>query len=111
MHPRLIPITIGLFTLLVACGPDDGPGLDTRPAAAELPDAEKSDGDGGLADIELCDAKDYRDLIGSSVTATTFPEGPRLRVFTLTDIVTQDYIPQRTNVVHDKGRISRVYCG
>lgn len=66
----------------------------------------------GLAAIELCDAERYRPLVGSSVDATAFPTGPRLRVFGVDDIVTQDYIPQRTNVVHDDDRlIVRVYCG
>ena len=110
MPHRLAPLAFCLAALS-ACGPEDGPALDDRPAAAELPDDQKTDGEGGLADIELCDAADYRALIGTSVTDTSFPVGPRLRVFTLTDIVTQDYIPQRTNVVHDRGRITRVYCG
>ena len=104
------PLALALL-LVAACGPEDGPTLDERPAAAELPEDQKPDGEGGLADIELCDAADYRDLIGTPVGDTAFPVGPRLRVFTLTDIVTQDYIPQRTNIVHDKGRITRVYCG
>ena len=111
MHLRHYLFVAGFAGVLAACAPDTSPGPDTRPAAAELPEDEKSEGGEGLADIELCDAADYRDLIGSPVAATSFPEGSKLRVFTLTDIVTQDYIPQRTNIVHDKGTITRVYCG
>lgn len=73
--------------------------------------SEKIEG-GGLADIELCDAEDYRALIGTDVGATGFPSGAELRVFGVDDIVTQDYIPQRTNIVFDRSRrIVRVYCG
>ena len=64
------------------------------------------------AAIEMCQADQYRHLVGQSVTATSFPTGPSLRVFGANDIVTQDYIPQRTNVVYDGSqRIVRVYCG
>ena len=67
---------------------------------------------GGLADIELCDAEDYRPLIGSDVVSANLPEDPMLRVFGVDDIVTQEYLPQRTNVVYRAdGTILRVWCG
>ncbi len=96
---------------LAACAPtapDDRfvPGDRALPGPSEEIDGE------GLADIELCDAEDYRSLVGSDVGATSFPTGPELRVFGVNDIVTQDYIPQRTNIVFDTSRrIIRVYCG
>ena len=67
---------------------------------------------GGLAEQEQCDAINYRILVGSDVDDTSFPIDPSLRGFGESDIVTQDYIPQRTNVVYDRSRkIIRVYCG
>lgn len=98
--------------VLLACAPtvpeDTGIVTADRPA----PGPSEGGGGGGLADIELCDAGDYRPLVGSPVAATTFPTGPMLRVFGFNDIVTQDYIPQRTNIVYDGGgTITRVYCG
>ena len=98
---------------LAACTPeppDDR--VDDRLAAAELPPEEQGNGEGSLADIELCEAPAYRPLIGSNIAATSLPAGPMLRAFALTDIVTQDYQPQRTNIVYDDdGTITRVYCG
>ena len=61
---------------------------------------------------EQCDAADYRPLIGTPVTATIFPTGKLLRVYGQGDIVTQEYIPQRTNVVYNSGgKIVSVTCG
>lgn len=61
---------------------------------------------------EQCDAEEYRGLIGSSIAATTFAESPMLRAFSRSDIITQEYIPQRTNIVYSRdGIILRVYCG
>ena len=100
-----------LILALAACAPATPDDRVTSEDRALPGPSEEIDG-GGLADIELCDAEDYRPLVGSSVDATTFPAGPRLRVFGINDIVTQDYIPQRTNVVYDTSRrIVRVYCG
>ena len=51
-------------------------------------------------------------LIGSNIAAATLPAGPRLRAFSVDDIVTQEYIPQRTNIVYrPDGTIIRVECG
>ncbi len=104
-------IASALILGLAACAPT---APDDRVVEADraLPGPSEEIEGGGLAEIELCDAEDYRPLVGSSVDATSFPTGPQLRVFGANDIVTQDYIPQRTNVVHDNSRtILRVYCG
>ena len=98
-----------------ACGPaPDSDAVVTKvvvvPAAAE--GEETGQDPAGLADIELCDARDYRPLIGSNIAAATLPAGPRLRAFSVDDIVTQEYIPQRTNIVYrPDGTIIRVECG
>lgn len=100
-----------VLLLASACGPaalDDRGGSEPR----ALPGPSEAIPGGGLNDVELCDAEVYRPLEGSAASATTFPVGSRLRVFGVNDIVTQDYIPQRTNVVYDtSGTITRVYCG
>lgn len=109
---RLTLPIVGL-AVLAACAPTS---VDDR-ASQTVPDAEPpgiegETGEPKLGDVELCDARDYRHLMGSDVAATTFPTGARLRVFGVNDIVTQDYIPQRTNVVYgENGAITRVYCG
>ncbi|MEM9426014.1 MAG: hypothetical protein AAGA06_04860 [Pseudomonadota bacterium] len=107
----------GVLALLVtACAPttpDDRVGVGDSVAGTQaLPGPSEQGGTGSLADQELCDAASYRILVGSSVDDTNFPVGPRLRVFGMNDIITQDYIPQRTNVVFGGSReIIRVYCG
>ena len=95
------------FVGLIACAPvpDDTVGI-----------VDISDG-AGASDLvdnpnEECDADSYRPLVGSPVTATVFPTGAKLRVFKDSAIVTQEYIPQRTNVVFNSGgQIVRVFCG
>ncbi len=96
-----------LVVLLAACGPvpaDEGSAIVTEVVTPEGPEAPPV--------LEECDAADYRPLVGTSIAATTFLKDDRLRVFSENDIITQEYIPQRTNVVFDtEGLISRTYCG
>ena len=68
---------------------------------------------GSLGGVELCEAPEYRPLVGQPVAATTFPAGPKFRVYSDTDVVTQEYLPDRTNVVFSarSGTILRVFCG
>ena len=99
---------IAALGLLAACAPA-APG---EPAAARQDALPVDDKAPGLADIELCDARDYRPLIGAHIASVTLPKGPRLRAFSVDDIITQEYIPQRTNVRYDSdGTIIEVYCG
>ncbi|MEO1537696.1 MAG: I78 family peptidase inhibitor [Pseudomonadota bacterium] len=109
-------IPAAALLILAACAsdaPDDrdvNGGSDLTNQA--LPGPSEVGGSGELAELEQCDAQNYRILLGTDVEDTDFPVGPRLRVFGANDIVTQDYIPQRTNVVHDNsGEVIRVYCG
>lgn len=108
-----IYVIILAFMTVVACAPTVP---DDRDGAAvgeiqPLPGPSEKGGE-GLAAIELCDAEDYRPLVGQNVASASFPAGPMLRVFGINDIVTQDYVPQRTNVVYDNARtIVRIYCG
>ena len=101
---KLLPV-FAVF-LLAACSTGEvGDGAE---------DAGSSDGDAADPPVlaEQCDAADYRALIGTSIAATTLEAGPKLRVFGEDDIVTQEYLPQRTNIVYDEsGDITRVWCG
>lgn len=112
MRP-IIPLLAALA--LTACAPtipDDRSSATSTSGNQNLPGPSEPVGGTGLAAIEMCDAPQYRPLVGQPVSATSFPIGPSLRVFGANDIVTQDYIPQRTNVVYDaSNRIVRVYCG
>ena len=104
----LFPLAAVAF--LTACG------APPPEAAVEVPPEAADDSAGAeetsLADIELCDARDFRPLVGTNVASATLPTGPMLRAYSVDDIVTQEYIPQRTNVVFDAdGVIVRVWCG
>ncbi len=96
-----------LLILLAACAPvpgDDEPAIVTEVVVADVVEEPPA--------LEQCDAADYRPLIGTTIAATTFPVDDRLRVFGENDIITQEYLPQRTNVVFGTdGLIARVYCG
>lgn len=99
--------------LLAACATAGTP-VPGSPSG-NLPGAGGAAGVGepeGPVGVELCDADDYRPLVGTPVAATTFAAGPRLRVFGVDDLVTQEYLPNRTNVAYDRsGTIVRVWCG
>ena len=101
---------LAAIAFLTACGAP----VPEAAAAEETATTDDSAGaeETSLADIELCDARDYRPLIGTNVASATLPVGPMLRAYGVDDIVTQEYIPQRTNVVFDAdGVIVRVWCG
>jgi hypothetical protein len=104
---------LGLATL-AACGPAV-PASAPPPASANLPGAGGAIDapQGSLGGVELCDAGTYRPLVGQPYTATAFPLGPRLRVYSDIAVVTQEYLPNRTNVVYDarSGAILRAFCG
>ncbi|MBT8413196.1 MAG: hypothetical protein KJO30_02600 [Boseongicola sp.] len=93
--------------VLTACGPvppEEAPAIVTEVVEPEVPEAPPA--------LEQCDAADYRPLIGTPLADAAIASGERLRVFSVNDIITQEYLPQRTNVVFDgEGLITRVYCG
>ena len=113
---RLLPVSALLLAGACAPAPESAvivtEEISSASPGADATEAETGTGSAGLADIELCDAADYRPLIGSNIAATTLPAGPRLRAFSVDDIVTQEYIPQRTNIIYQPdGTIIRVECG
>lgn len=65
---------------------------------------------GGGADA--CDAGAYRQLIGVDIDESGLVEGPFLRIIRPGDFVTEDFRPDRANVIVNRGnRIRRAYCG
>ena len=100
-----------LLLAAAACAPETPDDRLVAEMDRPVPGASEEDG-AGLAEAEQCDAATYRPLIGQTVDGRQFVTGPQFRVFGLTDIVTQDFVPMRTNVVYDGARIiTRVYCG
>lgn len=59
-----------------------------------------------------CDLAQYQPLIGQPAAEQILLVGPELRVFSESDIVSQELLPKRTNIVTDaNGTIARVFCG
>ena len=88
---------------LAACAP--------MPVEEELPPPAPVEPETPPA-LEQCDAADYRPLVGSNIAAVTLLNDPMLRAYGQGDIITQEYLPQRTNIVYGAdGIILRVYCG
>lgn len=120
MPGRFIISAVFAFVALAACeetSSDAVTPLTPAPggvSSADVPgeiDVEPGD-DVSVGTPEQCDAEDYRGMIGTSIAAATFPESPDLRVFGEDDIITQEYIPTRTNVLYgNNGIIKDVYCG
>ena len=99
-----------VFAFLAACSATAEVGVD--PEVAEEPIVEGEVAEEEPAVTEQCDAEDYRPLIGTAVAEATFPDGPMLRVYAEGDIITQEYLPRRKNIVHNaRGVIQNVYCG
>ena len=109
-----IPVIFALFTAISACAPTP-PEVVTTPTTGNLPGAGGAVDapQGSLGGVELCDAANYRPLVGTSYKDTIFPTGPKIRVYSDTSVVTQEYLPDRTNIVYDDqtGNILRAFCG
>jgi hypothetical protein len=104
-------LAAGVFA---SCGSGGSDVIVPAPNTGVLPSGAEAGAGKGEASpgTELCDASAYAGMIGTNVAAATFPSDPKIRVFGENDIVTRDYIPQRTNIVHDEsGIIREVYCG
>ena len=106
------PLFASIFALALALAACAGEPPDDR-TAEPMEDPLDPGEAPGLEEIELCDAQEYRGLIGTGIAALTLPADPMIRAFGENDIVTQDYLPHRTNIVYREqgGEIFRVYCG
>ena len=113
MKPFVFFQIVALSALTACAAPQgiSGAGGNTQnlPGAGGAADAPK----GSLGGVELCDAETFRPLIGQPYTSVTAPTGPRLRVYSNVAVVTQEYMPNRTNVVYNDrtGLILRAFCG
>jgi len=106
----ILRLTAALI-LLAACSPT-GDIEGTENSNIDEGVEEANDGEAPPDPIEQCDAVDYRHLIGSPVGSATLPDDPSLRVYGENDIITQEYLPRRTNIVYDARRVVQtVYCG
>ncbi|WP_136636422.1 I78 family peptidase inhibitor [Pseudooceanicola onchidii] len=72
---------------------------------------------GGLANYYEsyeCRPSAYKALVGKSLGTAeqTIAEGPKVRIFGPGAILTDEFNPERVNIVSDDGKIvTRVYCG
>lgn len=61
---------------------------------------------------EGCAAGDYQGLVGSMLSAVTYPADLRVRIIEPGMMVTMEYIPERMTIhVDGSGTITRVVCG
>lgn len=64
---------------------------------------------------DLCSASAYQGLVGqdrAAVAAAGLEPGPKTRIYGPTDMITEDFRPDRINVVMDgTDRVLRVTCG
>ena len=97
--------------IMVSCSPTGGAEEVADETIDEIAE-DVSEGEATPIVIAQCDAEDYRPLIGTSLDAATLPEGQFFRAYGENDIITQEYLPRRTNVVYDARKVVRdVYCG
>ncbi len=104
-------IRAGFFALALigaACAPPadenaDEPAQD--PAAAGPQTREEATAQ------DTCGAAAYRAMIGTSIAAASFPATPNIRVIMPDSAVTQDFRPDRLNVIVDAdGNIAALEC-
>lgn len=62
--------------------------------------------------FDACDTGAYRSWIGADIRETGLIEGPLLRIVRPGDLVTEDFRPDRANLVLTaEDRIARAFCG
>lgn len=64
-------------------------------------------------DADTCNATDYAGFLGQPAAAVSLPSSQPHRIYPVTGIVTQDYRPERLNLVTDAGggTVIRLWCG
>ncbi|MGI9393129.1 MAG: hypothetical protein ACR2OY_00645 [Boseongicola sp.] len=106
----ILRLTAALL-FLVACSPTSEAVEDS---ADDVDEVSETVAEEELAPdvMEQCDASDYRPLIGTPVDEAALSGDPMLRVYGENDIITQEYLPRRTNIVYNSRKVIRnVYCG
>lgn len=106
------PLLAGVFLIALNGCAEEPPIEEILVESGEAAPATGTGPQERIPELEECDAAEYRPLIGTPVSAANLPQSDRLRVYGVSDIVTQEYLPQRTNiVVGEDGLIQRVTCG
>lgn len=60
---------------------------------------------------DTCGAAQYRSLIGQNIAAVTLPSGANIRVIQPDTVVTEDFRPDRLNIIADAtGVITALEC-
>ena len=93
--------------LIAACTPSgEQPTSETPVAATPAP--------GTAADAtaqDTCNAGRFRNLIGSNISEATLSENTNTRIVSPDSVVTQDFRPDRLNIIVDaEGRITSLEC-
>ncbi|MEZ6023196.1 MAG: I78 family peptidase inhibitor [Hyphomonadaceae bacterium] len=84
--------------LAAACAPSNTTPPPDEPAAQPQTAAEATARD-------TCGASQYRTLIGAQIAAVTFPADSNIRVIMPDSMVTEDFRPDRLNVIVDTGGV------
>ena len=99
----------GAALALVACGQT----TTTTPAEepGETPTASAPQTREEATAQDTCGASSYRSMIGSNVAAIQVPAGGAVRVIMPDTVVTEDFRPDRVNIIADaNGNITSVEC-
>ncbi|MEZ5956983.1 MAG: I78 family peptidase inhibitor [Hyphomonadaceae bacterium] len=87
---------------LTACGPTTTPATEAPQAPANAAEATAQD---------TCGAAQYASLVGSNFAAVTLPAGANIRIIQPDTMVTQDFSPERLNMITDaNGIITSLEC-
>jgi hypothetical protein len=90
--------------LMAACTP-------SRETPTTEPAPPPADTAAGATEQDTCGAARYRDLIGSNVDDSRLSASADLRILPPDSVVTQDFRPDRLNVIVDaEGRITGLEC-
>lgn len=96
-----------LALLASACAPPAQPPSESP--AAETPAMPQTAAEATAQDT--CGAAQYRSMIGVNIAAATFPADAGIRIIQPDSIVTEDFSPQRLNVIVDaNGVITSLEC-
>jgi len=101
---------IAISFVAAACTPPGGESPPEQPVtetpAAAVPQTREE-----ATARDTCGAAQYRAMIGTSIAATTFPATPDIRVIMPDSVVTEDFRPDRLNVIVDaSGNITALEC-
>jgi hypothetical protein len=93
---------------LASCGPT----TSGTPTATEAPATTTAPQTAAEATAQdTCGASQYQAMIGTNIAAATFPADAGIRVIQPDTPVTQDFSPQRLNVIADaNGVITSLEC-